>query len=67
MLDGQWLAWMAGLHPMSPSLASERGLHVVFVHGLGGDPLTPLRTGDDTTSSWPHRLAEEFRARMGSG
>jgi hypothetical protein len=37
------------------------------VHGLGGDPLTTWRSGEDESSSWPHWLAEdkEFGARIG--
>ncbi|MFN9071569.1 MAG: SAVED domain-containing protein [Cyanobacteriota bacterium] len=58
---------MAVLLPISTVLSPERALDVVFVHGLGGDPLTTWRSGEDESSSWPHWLAEdkEFGARIG--
>jgi hypothetical protein len=56
---------MADLHQISHPLSPERCLEVVFVHGLGGDPITTWRSGEDEESSWPHWLAEEFGARIG--
>lgn len=56
---------MADLHQISHPLSPERGLDVVFVHGLGGDPLTTWRSGDDEASSWPHWLAEDFGGQIG--
>ena len=56
---------MADLIPISASLSPERSLDVVFVHGLGGDPLTTWRSGEDESSSWPHWLAREFGERIG--
>lgn len=56
---------MAELLPISPSLSPERRLDVVFVHGLGGDPITTWRSGDDESTSWPHWLAEEFGTKIG--
>jgi len=56
---------MADLLSISPTLAAERQLDVVFVHGLGGDPLTTWRHGNDASSSWPHWLAEAFPESVG--
>ena len=51
---------MADLLPISTVLSPDRALDVVFVHGLGGDPLTTWRSGDDELSSWPHWLAQKI-------
>jgi hypothetical protein len=56
---------MADLLPISTNLAQERQLDVIFVHGLGGDPLTTWRHGNDASSSWPHWLAETFAEQIG--
>ena len=56
---------MAELLPISAPLAAERQLDVVFVHGLGGDPIATWRSGTDENSSWPHWLALEFGTQIG--
>ena len=56
---------MAELLPISSPLAAERQLDVVFVHGLGGDPLATWRRGTDENTSWPHWLALEFAEKIG--
>lgn len=56
---------MAELLPISSPLAAERQLDVVFVHGLGGDPITTWRSGSDENTSWPHWLALEFGEQIG--
>lgn len=56
---------MAELLTISSPLAAERQLDVVFVHGLGGDPITTWRSGPDENTSWPHWLAFEFGAQIG--
>jgi hypothetical protein len=56
---------MAELLPISSPLAAERQLDVVFVHGLGGDPIETWRSGTDENTSWPHWLALEFGTRIG--
>ena len=56
---------MAELLPISSPLAAERQLDVVFVHGLGGDPIATWRSGTDENSSWPHWLALEFGTQIG--
>jgi hypothetical protein len=56
---------MADLHQISYPLSPERGLDVVFVHGLGGDPLKTWRSRDEEASSWPHWLADDFRGAIG--
>jgi hypothetical protein len=56
---------MADLIPISAPHSPERRLDVVFVHGLGGDPLTTWRSGDDDSTSWPDWLAREFGERIG--
>jgi len=56
---------MAELLPISSPLAAERQLDVVFVHGLGGDPIATWRIGTDENSSWPHWLALEFGTQIG--
>jgi hypothetical protein len=56
---------MADLHQISHPLSPERGLDVVFVHGLGGDPLNTWRSGEDGASTWPHWLAEDFGGQIG--
>jgi len=56
---------MAELLPISSPLAAERQLDVVFVHGLGGDPIATWRSGTDENTSWPHWLALEFGTQIG--
>jgi hypothetical protein len=56
---------MADLLPMSSPLSPERRLDVVFVHGLGGNPITTWHREDDASCSWPHWLAEEFGEQIG--
>jgi hypothetical protein len=56
---------MAELLPISSPLAAERQLDVVFVHGLGGDPIATWRSGTDENTSWPHWLALEFETQIG--
>ena len=56
---------MAELLPISAPLAAERQLDVVFVHGLGGDPIETWRSGTDENTSWPHWLALEFGTQIG--
>jgi len=56
---------MAELLPISSPLAAERQLDVVFVHGLGGDPIATWRSGTDENTSWPHWLALEFGTHIG--
>jgi hypothetical protein len=56
---------MAELLPISSPLAAERQLDVVFVHGLGGDPIETWRSGTDQNTSWPHWLALEFGTQIG--
>jgi hypothetical protein len=56
---------MAELLPISSPLAAERQLDVVFVHGLGGDPIETWRSGKDENTSWPHWLALEFGSQVG--
>ncbi len=56
---------MAELLPISSPLAADRQLDVVFVHGLGGDPLATWRSGTDENTSWPHWLALEFGTQIG--
>jgi hypothetical protein len=38
----------------------ERKADVVFIHSLGGDPITTWRYGDDESASFPHWLGEDF-------
>jgi len=56
---------MAELLPISSPLAAERQLDVVFVHGLGGDPIATWRSGTDENTSWPHWLGLEFGTQIG--
>jgi hypothetical protein len=56
---------MAELLPISSPLAAERQLDVVFVHGLGGDPIETWRSGTDENTSWPHWLALQFGTQIG--
>ena len=56
---------MAELLPISSPLAAKRQLDVVFVHGLGGDPIETWRSGTDENTSWPHWLALEFGPQIG--
>ena len=56
---------MAELLPISSPLAAERQLDVVFVHGLGGDPIETWRSGTDENTSWPHWLDLEFGTQIG--
>ena len=56
---------MAELLPISSPLAAERQLDVVFVHGLGGDPIETWRSGTDENSSWPHWLDLQFGTQIG--
>ncbi|MCX5954772.1 MAG: DUF4062 domain-containing protein [Cyanobacteria bacterium] len=56
---------MAELLPISSPLAAERQLDVVFVHGLGGDPIETWRSGTDENTSWPHWLALVFGTQIG--
>lgn len=57
----------AKLHLISTPPAegpATRELDVVFVHGLGGDPFSTWRHGEDDTTSWPHWLAEDYGERI---
>jgi hypothetical protein len=58
----------AQLHLISATsggqVSAERELDVVFVHGLGGDPFSTWRHGEDESTSWPHWLAEEYGERI---
>jgi uncharacterized protein YjbI with pentapeptide repeats len=56
---------MSELLSLSLPLSAERQLDVVFVHGLGGDPITTWRSGTHEDTSWPHWLSSEFRALIG--
>jgi hypothetical protein len=56
---------MAELLPISSPLAADRQLDVVFVHGLGGDPIATWRSGTDENTSWPNWLALEFGTQIG--
>jgi len=56
---------MAELLLISSPLTAERQLDVVFVHGLGGDPIDTWRSGTDGNTSWPHWLALEFGSKIG--
>ena len=52
---------MAVLLPISTDLLPERALDVVFVQGLGGDPLTICHSGVDASTFWPHWLEQKIR------
>ena len=56
---------MSELIQVSHNLLSNRGLDIIFVHGLGGDPTETWRDAKDITCSWPHWLATEFGQRIG--
>jgi hypothetical protein len=56
---------MADLLSISTPLSADRLMDVVFVHGLGGDPLKTWRNGSDENTSWPHWLAWEFGSQIG--
>jgi hypothetical protein len=56
---------MARLLSISSPLTAERQLDVVFVHGLGGDPIETWRSGTDENTSWPHWLTLEFGSQIG--
>jgi hypothetical protein len=56
---------MAELLPISSPLSADRQLDVVFVHGLGGDPIETWRGGTDENTSWPHWLVLEFGTQIG--
>ena len=47
---------MAKRIPITAAPAPERSLDVVFVHGLGGDPLTTGRSGDDESFCLPRSV-----------
>ena len=52
---------VSGLLKISGCDNAARKADVVFIHGLGGDPLATWRHGEDNSTSWPHWLGEEFR------
>lgn len=58
----------AQLHLISASsgslVSAKRELDVVFVHGLGGDPFSTWRHGEDESTSWPHWLAKDYGERI---
>ncbi|MBM5816778.1 MAG: hypothetical protein FJ083_09400 [Cyanobacteria bacterium K_Offshore_surface_m2_239] len=49
---------MAKLIPITATPAPERSLDAVFVHGLGGDPLTTWLSGDDESFSWSRSVVQ---------
>jgi uncharacterized protein YjbI with pentapeptide repeats len=56
---------MSELLLISSPLTAERQLDVLFVHGLGGDPIETWRSGTDENTSWPHWLSLEFGSQIG--
>jgi len=51
---------MSRLIAISGCENANRKADVVYVHGLGGDAHGTWRHGKDDSTSWPHRLGEEF-------
>jgi uncharacterized protein YjbI with pentapeptide repeats len=56
---------VAKLLLISSHLSEERYMDVVFVHGLGGDPIYTWRRGMDQETSWPHWLSVDFGEKIG--
>jgi anti-sigma regulatory factor (Ser/Thr protein kinase) len=51
---------MSTLHKIAGCDNPSRQADVLFLHGLGGDPLTTWQHGAEAAASWPHWLGEEF-------
>jgi anti-sigma regulatory factor (Ser/Thr protein kinase) len=51
---------MSTLHKIAGCENPSRQADVLFLHGLGGGPLTTWQHGADVATSWPHWLGEEF-------